>query len=838
MGTYNRRTIRALTVALLLGSTTLGGAFASAAWAQADVSGRVDIPVQSLDAALRALMRSRGVSITYPADISAGKQSSAVSGAFGPAEALSRMLAGTGLTYRQTGPRSFTLERAPQMSDGSIELGPVRVEGSNATGDGSFSAAERRESLVTEGTSSYSARTASMAKGAEALKDIPQSISIITKQRMDDQHLVNLTDVLDQTPGLTRVQTDGGENSFYARGYIITSVRFDGGTAQGYRGTNGYGANSGLMDMALYDHVEVLRGADGLFSGAGEPGGTINLVRKRPGSEAAVTAAVSGGSWNNFRGDVDVTGPIAAAGAVRARLVAAYQNRDFFYDFAREKRRVLYGVIEADASPVTLVTLGASLENRKGVKPGEGLPRYRDGGDLGLPRSTSSGTPWARYDNKSWQAFGRLEHQVSERWQVRVDATYSDLDRDDINASIWGAVDPATRAGPVWFGGGGNQHTRRTGVDAYVSGSVHLFGQDHDIVVGADLQRETFTLNGSITSPWLGTPVDMFNIVYPVLSNVDVHGWGRSSHSKQQSIYGRLRLRATDRLSLIGGARYASYKNIYQNHGAYTDGSSFQDTGVLIPYGGVAYDISNSWNAYFSLSEIYLSQANYLTGVPGQPLDPLTGRNLEVGLKGQLFDEALTASFALYRSERKGEAVYVEYVATGTGGWCCYAPRGKVVSQGFDGEISGRIARNLEISAGYTFNDNKNKRGGNARYNSRTPRHLLKLWGRYQFAGSLSGLALGGGIQAQSANYVSGTVNDYNAASGQFDGPSSSFRYTQKAYAIANGFAEYSFSQRWKISANLNNIFDKTYYQTMGTNSGSNWYGEPRSIIVTLRASL
>ncbi|MBT0778912.1 hypothetical protein KF941_05590 [Paracoccus sp. pheM1] len=131
------------------------------------------------------------------------------------------------------------------------------------------------------------------------------------------------------------------------------------------------------FDMAIHDRAEVLRGAEGLFSGSGEPGGSVNLARKRPSERLQSSIALSYGSWQNRRIEADIGGPLTRDGALRGRLVA-WQDRDFFYSPGDEKKHVLYGVLEYDLTPDTTVSAGVSYQRQKGNKWFLGLPTWDD----------------------------------------------------------------------------------------------------------------------------------------------------------------------------------------------------------------------------------------------------------------------------------------------------------------------------------------------------------------------------------------------------------------------------------------------------------------------------
>ena len=151
-------------------------------------------------------------------------------------------------------------------------------------------------------------------------------------------------DALRQTTGVSAMAYGDGTAYFTARGYEA-DVQFDGIPA------NGALQYLPQFDLALYDRVEVLRGPAGLLQGFGSPAGTVNLVRKRPQDAFSLTGAVMAGSWNNYRTELDATGPITEDGRVRARAGFAAQDRDYFFDKANTRQGLVYCLLYTSPSP-------------------------------------------------------------------------------------------------------------------------------------------------------------------------------------------------------------------------------------------------------------------------------------------------------------------------------------------------------------------------------------------------------------------------------------------------------------------------------------------------------
>ncbi len=260
----------------------------------------------------------------------------------------------------------------------------------------------------------------------------------------------------------------------------------------------------------------------------------------------------------------------------------------------------------------------------------------------------------------------------------------------------------------------------------------------------------------------------------------------------------------------------------------------------VTPFGGLVYDLNDQWSAYASYSEIFKPQSNRLAGPQGSSntLEPMTGKTYETGLKGELFDGALNTNIALYYTTRENEAVqdlaYPQQSALFSGS-CCYLPSGKVVSKGVDLEVSGELMPDWMLIGGYTFNLNRNRTSG-AALNTVMPKHLFKLYTTYRLPGALNDFKVGGGVQVQSATYVSGTASSVDST-GQVISDSEPFDYAQAGYATWNGLVEYRIDEHWDVTLNGNNLFDKKYYETVGTSTYGNYYGEPRNFMLTLRGT-
>ncbi|MFT4171153.1 MAG: TonB-dependent siderophore receptor [Rhodocyclaceae bacterium] len=658
------------------------------------------------------------------------------------------------------------------------------------------------------------------------LKETPQSISVITRQRIEDQNLTTLDQVMRQATGVTTdLSGTAVIPAFYIRGYPVEYFQYDGVPIQ----TGG--ASWSQPDMIMFDRVEVLRGAGGLFNGAGQPGGVINLVRKRPFATRQFSGSLSAGSWDAYRGELDYSTPLNQSGSARGRLAAAYDDRNSYVDFANGKRTSLYGIIEVDLAPQTTLALGAGYQKRDWRPAMMGVPRYKDGGDLGLPRSTFLSTPWTHWDFETTQVFADVTHELSDDWQIKLSAV-SDHETSDLKyAYVSGAVDRATLAGPTLNGGANAYDNKQLALDANLTGAFQAFGRRHEAVLGANgYDRKADSRGGQLVG-FGRTPVDVFHFDPSSIADPGEPRWTSNSRTdtRQYGVYGATRLNLSDPLTLLLGGRVSWWDTQMQNRRTGATTSDYKEDGRFTPYAGLVYDLTSNWSAYASYADIFRVQSNY-KDQSGNGLPPVVGANYEVGMKGAYYGGKLNLAFAVFRIDETNRAIQVTPTVVDS---CCYATNGKVRSEGFETEISGQLLPGWQLTAGYTFNSTKYLKDATYEgqpFRSIAPRHLLRLWTSYRLPGEWSAWDVGGGVDAQSGTYS--------------QGGNPSVRVQQGGYSVASLRAGYRIDKTWSLALSINNLFDRTYYSRLGTagrfgpaNFG-NVYGEPRNVVLTLRAKL
>ncbi|WP_082075444.1 TonB-dependent siderophore receptor [Pseudomonas sp. 2(2015)] len=687
----------------------------------------------------------------------------------------------------------LALAIAAENGNGTLQLGNIEITGKDSA-----------SSVTAPGVTT-------IGKMPLKLRETPQSVSVIDHERIEQQNLFSLDEVMQQATGVTVQPFQLLTTAYYVRGFKVNSFELDGVPA-----LLGDTASS-PQDMAVYERVEILRGSNGLLHGSGNPAATVNLVRKRPQKEFAASTTLSGGSWDRYRGEVDVGGPLTESGNVRGRMVAAYEDRDYFYDIGKQDTQLLYGISEFDLSPDTLLTLGAQYQTIDSVTNMAGVPMAKDGSSLNLPRSTYLDVDWDRFKWTTRRMFGSLEQQLDYGWKAKIAAEYQDADSSLRYAGAYGAIDPVTGDGGRLMGAAYKFESTQKSVDASVNGPFSLFGRSHELLLGSNYsQGQTEQRTADFTTP-LNVPVNVYrwdphSVPKPGIGAYTSPG---STTTTSKGVYALTRFKLLDPLTLVVGARAS-----WWDQDAPSD--HFKPGREITPYGGLIWDFAQDWSWYASYAEVFQPQTGQTWS--GDLLKPVEGKTYETGVKGELLEGRLNVSLAAFRIDLENNP-QVDPEHPGAGPNTYYISGGKVRSQGFELESTGYITPDWSLFAGYTYTTTEylkdTRSNSGERYAEFTPRHMLRLWSQYELPWQERRWSVGAGVQAQS---------DFSAQSGAVS-------MQQGGYALLNARVAYRIDEHWTASLNGNNLADRKYYQSLSNPSWNNRYGEPRSLNMTLRGT-
>lgn len=669
-------------------------------------------------------------------------------------------------------------------------------------------------SVITEGTQRYRVPLTSTATRLDLTpRETPQSVSTVTRAQIEDFSLDTTNDVLESTPGVTVERLETDRTYYTARGFEVSNFQVD-----GVRVPMPYNNVHGDMDTAIYDRVEVVRGATGLMSGSGNPAATVNFVRKRPTYEPQATVSASVGDWDQRRLELDVAGPLDDAGRVRGRLVAAGMESDSYLDRLSRERGLLYGVLEADVSDSTLVTLGHTWQqNDTDGNMWGSLPLYDSAGNpTDYDVETSSAPDWSYWDVETHRSFLEVQQALGDRWSLKGTLTHLDMLSDTQLFYIYGTPDAATGriADEQLTLSRYDRHLEQWVADLHAKGDVDAFGRSHQLVLGTDWsqsrnqQRSRYPAASFDAGGQGLPPLDDWNGRYPEPEAWEAFpGTDGDATVKERSFYGAAKLDLAERWTAVAGARLSWADTTGEQYGV---SQASEHDRVLTPYAGLIYDVTDRASLYASYTEIFNPQTEIDRN--GDYLDPVDGVSQEVGLKAELLDGGADASLALFRTEQDNVA---QPAGTRPDGTAFYTGGDGITSEGVEVTLAGELAPRWQASVGYTYLEVEDAEGEAT--NTYIPRHLVRATTSYRPA-ALDALKVGARLRWQDD-----IERDRDLAEG---------KTRQEAYALVDLMASYDFSDSLTGSLNLNNVTDEAYLTSLKWDQA--FHGAPRHVMANL----
>jgi len=644
--------------------------------------------------------------------------------------------------------------------------------------------------------------------------ETPQAELKITEEVLKNAGAVNLNQALDLSASVARQNNFGGLwNSFAIRGFVG-----DGNLPSNYL-VNGFNAGRGFggpRDLSGVESVEVLKGPRAALFGRGEPGGTINLVTKRPTFEKGGEMQISAGSFDTYRADVDYTTPVSDNIAVR--LVGFYEDAGSFRDTIETKKKGLSPSITFLLGDNSQLTYELEYSDQE-IPFDRGVIAIND--KLGvIPESRFLGEPgYGPIDAKVLGHQVEFQHDFNDDWSALAGFNYRDTSiKGFASENGFGAPDAA---------GEYNRFTRYRDYEAdyyviraEIAGSFKTGDIKHRVLFGVDADKFE---NDQFARRDRNTPqfINIFNPVYgqtPIssLADLDVQ-IDKVETQESVGFYAQDQISLTEKLDVRLGARFDDYEQELENRRSNT--VSKYDKKRVSPQLGVVY----KWTDALSVYGVYGENFRPLTGATDDNnLDPNETKSTELGVNFTLNNGALKGNVAIFNVKQSNIATFDDaFNDTGIG---------KAESKGLEFDLFGKITDNLSILASYAYVDAETK---NEYYDAiafgtveagsdliNIPEHQLSL--QLTHSSILAGkkLLLTGGVQY---------VDDRN---GNFT--NQDFRLP--SYTVVNVSADYELSKSFAVRAEINNLFDKEHY----TNSYANVWVQPGAPIngrVALRYS-
>jgi outer membrane receptor for ferric coprogen and ferric-rhodotorulic acid len=778
--------VRAALVSALLAASLLPLHSAQAAPASREQARHYRIAAGALDRALNQFAREAGILMAVDAKLTQGKSSPGLDGTFGTDDGLSRLLAGSGLrAVNRQG--NFALEVVPS-GNGSVELAPTSIYGA---GLGS----------ITEGTGAYTTGSSSSATRLDlSPRQTPQTLVTLTRQQLDDFKFDNANAALDAAGvNVQRVETD--RTYFSVRGLDVSNFQID-GLGLPFSSEE----QMGDIDLALYDHIDVLKGANGLASNPGNPSATVNFVRKRPTRDVQAEVGLGYGSWDTRRATADVSGPLNEEKTLRGRAIVMDQDGNSYLDRYSKTKNAFSGIVEADLTASSTLMLGHSEQrNRPNGIMWSALTLYNsDGSPAHYSRSHNTSPGWTYWDTNDKQTFAELTTDWGHGWQSRASLNYREITGDGKMFMAYGTPDTGLSSYASKF----DRDERQVLGDVYLKGPFELFGRSHEAVVGASWAKDSTHWTSSDDASGISLPLG-FNGSFPEPAFANVTSYADFVNYRR-SYYGAGHFSLTDDLKLIAGANWSKLTSRGVETG---DDHNFEQS-KLSPYYGLVYDFLPNYSAYVSYTKIFNPQ--FKTDVTGALLDPVEGNSLEGGLKGEWFDKRLNASLSLFRTRQDNYGEFDAYV----NGQNRYKGI-DIVAKGYEFTVSGELAPNWEVNAGLTHLFSLRDAEGNAA-RTYTPQNYLYLGSTYKVA-AVKGLKLGGSLTWQSQ-----IKRDQGLTA--TDGEEIVSR--QGAYAVANALTSYDIDDHWNVALNVNNLFNRKYLTSLFWDQS--YYAASRNAMATV----
>jgi catecholate siderophore receptor len=737
------------------------------------------IAPQPLPAALEEFTRQSGVRVRTDSEVPAVR-SAGVVGRFTPAEALRRLIAGTGLAARPVDDE--TLAVVAERPDAYV-LDPVEVVAARPSAGGVTSTATRTPT---------------------PLRDVPQAVTVVSRTLIADQGMQGMADVARYIPGVTMGQGEGNRDQPTIRGNGSTSTFF----VNGMRDDVQY-----FRDLYNVDRVEGLKGPNALIFGRGTGGGVINRVTKEAEWGAVRELTLQGGSYTARRGAVDVGQGVSES--VALRLNGMYENSD---RFRRDVNLERYGI-----NPAVTIAAGARTRIKADFEhfydyrtADRGIPSFR-----GRPADTDVRTFFGD-PRRSWSdarinvGTAVIEHEASAALQLRNRTLYGDYDKFYQNV-FPGSVDPT--GAQVSISAYNNRGDRTNFFNQteltwrVVTGSV-----GHTVLAGVELGRQV-SRNLRTTGFFGGTessvsvPLDAPTISVPLVFRPGESDADNRVRVHSAGLYLQDQIVLTPHLQLIAGARLERFDLSYHNFRSGEDLDRSDD--LVSPRAGLVVKPTEPLSLYGSYSVSYLpSSGDQFASLSAttRTLEPEKFENFELGAKLDVVT-GLALSGALYQLDRTNTSAPDPVDPSLT------VQTGSQRTRGLELGATGSLTPAWQITAGYALQD--------AEITSRTaqaepgatvpvvPTHTLSLWNRYQVH-RLVGFGLGVIYQDEMFAAIDNAV-------------------TLPGFTRFDAGVYFDLTRDLHAQVNVENLFDEEYFVTSHSNNNIS-PGSPRAVRASLTA--
>ena len=733
-----RKAVRAALLGTAMGLTAAPQLSVAAETAQ--VSHRYAIPAGQLDDVLNQFARQAGITLSSTPQLTGGLQSGGLQGQYVTEQALRQLLNGSGLQAVSQDGRSYVLQAQPEGAALSLPDTDVR----------SFTLGNALGS--TEGYNATHSQVAT--KTSMPLVETSQSVSVVTRQQIDDQGSQTVAQAMRYTPGVLTNPYGATHRYDYVamRGFndgSVDNIYVDGLKSMGDNGTY----STMQVDPYFLERIDILKGPSSVLYGRSSPGGLVALTTKKPLFSPYHQIQATVGKQGQRGMGFDFSGPVDDDKRIAYRLTGLADASDTQFDHSKEERYAIAPAISIDFSEDTSLTLQAYLQHDPnggyhGGNPADGMLHQRNG--LRLSDHFFEGEPSIDNYERTQQSFSyQFEHRFNDVFTARQNFRYqdSDVSMDQVYSAGWADAD-SNILNRAYTGGDERLHSYI--IDNMLQAEFFTGAAKHTLLLGADYQRRKADVTwryGSVD------PLDANNPQYGN-GNLQVLGENRYQRRLQQTGVYLQDLVELDQWRFSLGLRQDWVKVSEENRDSDTKVSDQRSR--FTTRAGVLYLFENGIAPYVSYSESF--NPNTVSDQNGRPLAPTEGTQWEAGIKYQPpgSDNLFTAS--VFRIEQ-------ENLASKQPNEDFYRPVGEVRSQGLELEAHVQLTDSLKLLGGYTFTDVEYSKSmpslvsgsldnkGNSP--TQAPKQMFSLWADYNFRqGALDGLRLGGGVRYVGYSWV------------------------------------------------------------------------------------
>lgn len=751
---------------------------------------RYEIQAGPLGPALNRFERRTGLTLSFDSALIEGKTTPGVLGEYTAREALARLLADTGLAARFTDADTVVLVKA----SGEDALAPISVV---ATGEGAYSPVDGY----------VATRSATATKTDTPLIETPRSVSVITRDRMDAQGADLPEEALRYSAGVQTEQFgfDSRQDFFTIRGFDATRYR------DGLRMVETGSFGNSNTDIYGAERIEVLRGPASVLYGQGDAGGLVNYVSKRPTRQSFGQAAFEPGNHDQWQGKFDLGGPIDAAGTFSYRLTGLARDSDTQIDFIEDDRLFVAPAFTWRPSEATSLTVLTHYQDDStgtpSFLPASGTVEDNPNGQIPVRRFAGE-RDFEEFEHTEYAVGYLFEHRLSRAWTLRQNLRYDwvDLDTETAFGAGLDPSDPQQRT-LNRFAFAVDADSAAFSVDNQAELKAMTGTMVHTVLLGIDYRRNDFD---QITSFGGAPSIDIFDPDYgadvpepPVVADT-------TTTDDLVGLYMQDQINLGEHWVVSFGGRYDSVDSKVKNN---LSGSSTEDDErEFTARAGLLYRSAIGLAPYINYSESFVPVSG--TNARGEPFDPETGQQFELGMKYQPpgFESFITlAVFDLRRQN---------VLTPDPDNPMNRIQTGEVRSRGVEIEAVATLATGLDLSGSVTLLDleiTKSNAGDEGNVPASVPEELASLYADYTIQqGQFDGLGFGLGVRHRGSSFAS-TANTLKVDD----------------YTLVDTAIHYDW-YKYRLALNAHNLFDKEHVAGCAGSSAC-FYGAARTIEGSLR---